>query len=100
MRVKRKEIQCMIKKKYNIKGTVYKTMLTDSIDCAGQCDPDKKLIYIHSKMNKENKEMTLYHELGHALFAEIGVIQTSINSDMQEIIVENFSHLIFDLLKR
>lgn len=89
----------MIKKSYNIKGVTYKVIITDKIDSAGQCDPENKKIYIHSQMNKENKELTLYHELGHALLTEVGVIQTSVNADMQEIIVENFSHLIFDLLK-
>jgi Zn-dependent peptidase ImmA (M78 family) len=88
-----------VKKSYVIKGQKYQVKYVILNDVMGLCDPNKHMIYIHKFLSKKDKELVLYHELGHALLFEIGLQQTSIPMDIHEIIVENFSGLIYQILQ-
>lgn len=59
----------------------------------GLCEFSTRTIIIHNKLNKELIRPTFLHELGHAIFAEIGFNQTSFSSDFEELIVENFANV-------
>ena len=62
----------------------------------GVCFNDKKLIMINSDLSKDEFNQTLIHELGHAMFHAIGLHQTSIGYNLEEIIVENFSKIVVE----
>lgn len=58
----------------------------------GYFDPVKKEIIIHS--DSQDVFNTMIHELLHSGWFRLGLNQTSIPYDIQELIVENFATLI------
>lgn len=60
-------------------------------DAYGEYCPDKKTIYIDADLPPNTARETLLHECGHALFHRAGLSQSKIASDLEEIIVEQFT---------
>lgn len=65
----------------------------------GLCEAHCRTILIHNKLSKDLEMETFIHELGHAIFHEIGFGQTSFSSDFEEIIVENFAGVLVGITK-
>lgn len=60
----------------------------------GHCLEGDLHIKIEKSLSPAEKRQTFFHELGHALFARIGIGQTEIHPDLIEIIVENYGTLL------
>lgn len=54
-------------------------------------------IAINKKLSSEDKLHTLIHEIGHAMFFRTSLWQTSINSQLEEIIVNNMATAIVEV---
>ena len=63
----------------------------DDKELAGLACKESKTIHIEKLQDVEAKLHTLIHEVGHAMFARVGLNQTEISSDIEEVIVENFA---------
>jgi Zn-dependent peptidase ImmA (M78 family) len=63
----------------------------DGTHVDGLCCVKKRIVYLDRSLVKEDKQSTLLHELFHALIYEIGLHQTSLTLDVEELIVENLS---------
>ena len=88
-----------IPKTLSVLGTSYIVSVEDlsKMEIAGYCDYSLKRIVICKtlKNNYEGYMTTVLHELFHAVFQEAGINQTSIGSDVEEIIVEQMSRVLF-----
>ena len=81
----------------SIKGVKYTVKLCNpESDYCGLCDLEKKIIWIDKTASKEEKQRTLLHEIGHAIFKELSFDQ-AISSDVEQILVDNFANVYFDL---
>ncbi len=84
--------------KINVFGIVFTVRLAEIPDnLAGLCDYDRKKIYISHRQSIEEVWTTLLHELGHALMIRSGVAQ-SVSNDVIEIIVENYSRMLAEII--
>lgn len=90
--------------KVTLYGTTYKVVLTDKK--MGDFDPDiheglivhdEKTIYIDSSAKIEERILTLYHELHHLACKEIGIRQTSLPLDIEEMIITAGERVIKDV---
>lgn len=59
----------------------------------GLCVSSDKIIHIRERDPLSTIE-TLFHELGHALLNELGLNQTRLSQDVEEIIVEGYSRFL------
>ena len=84
-----------MKKSVNVFGQnisiVKKNNLLKDEDAYGLYDPSSKTIYIDEDLPPNTARETLIHECGHALFHRAGLSQSKIASDLEEIIVEQFT---------
>lgn len=93
---------------YDVKGSAYRLEIVPFLDyedhsADGYVDTENKTIKIKASLTDERKLAVLLHELGHAVLCEVGVHQTSLDTDLEEIIVEAMSSVIstnFNLVKR
>lgn len=60
----------------------------------GLCCFEKRLITIDRLLTKEKKFSVFLHELFHAILFELKIKQTSLSSDVEEIIVEGFADFL------
>lgn len=86
-------------KKINIKGKEYKIIQINDISLNGEpahglVDYDKQIILIEKSASNESKLSTLIHELCHAVWYEIGLKQTSLTQDLEELLAENVCQVI------
>lgn len=84
--------------KYNVK--VMTAVIFNGEEMSGICDRFDKVISLSKRQNKTKKLMlqTFFHELGHAIFYESSLIQTSISHDLEEMIVDIFSKVVADIV--
>ena len=66
----------------------------DGNECDGMYCYKTGTIYLEKKQSKEAKIHSLIHEMGHALFDRVSLGQTKIESDIEEIIVNNIATLM------
>ena len=61
-------------------------------------DSDPKVILLSKKIcnTKEKRFSALFHEMGHGIFAEGSLMQTSITTDIEEIICDQFGTVMTD----
>jgi Zn-dependent peptidase ImmA (M78 family) len=66
-------------RKLDVVGTIYRVVFTNETACEdlkdryGYTDLDAKVIYIRETDSPEVQQDTLVHEVGHALFEEMGI---------------------------
>lgn len=72
-------------------NVVKKKNLLKEEEAYGIYDPESKTIYIDEDLPPKTARETLIHECGHALFDRAGLSQSKIASDLEEIIVEQFT---------
>jgi len=65
----------------------------------GYYDLDLKEIHIGHHFTYQSFLETIVHELGHSLCQRSGLRQTSLTKDIEEMVVDNYSKLIFELFK-
>ena len=87
--IKIKGKRWQIKHKWNLKDDGH-----NGVD--GLCDYKLKIIYLDRSLVKADKEATLLHEIFHAIIYEVGLHQTSLEDDVEELIVENISMFMLD----
>jgi len=84
-----------------VKGQEYLVIATQSLidneHCDGTTDYINKTIKYDSALKGDMLKRCLIHELGHAVQFETGLRQ-ALNDDILEIITENFSNVINDLI--
>ena len=77
----------------------YEVGVTEKFGLVGYYDPAVRNIVIDAAVSGDELNLCLYHEIGHALFCRLGLNQTSISQDLQEIIVEGYSWLIKECIR-
>lgn len=83
-----------------VKLKFHKRLLeVNGVFCYGYYDFDLKEIHIGHHASYENFIQTIAHELGHSLCHQSGLRQTSFSRDIEEMVVEQYSKLIYDLFK-
>lgn len=87
------------KKSFQVFGKDVKHFEIDSppeVDSSGHYCPIKEEIHVDKNQSEEDKTHTEVHELLHATVYRAGLINTSIPSDVWEVIVDQFSTVIND----
>jgi hypothetical protein len=56
-------------------------------------------IQLDKSLKGEELLQTFLHELGHAIFSEVGIHLTSVNHDIEEIIVDNFGKVLAKIIR-
>jgi Zn-dependent peptidase ImmA (M78 family) len=82
--------------KFNVFGMKINVKLSDlrRENIAGFFSPTHNEIQICKSLKKTDKEQTLMHEFLHAVFYRMGIIQSKMPIELEEIIVENFATAI------
>lgn len=81
-------------------GQMYPIKVVKNLKCEnnhpvhGWCDESEKTISIDSEEMGDSFDSTLIHEIGHAVFNESAIDQTSVPDDVKEIMVEQFAKVI------
>lgn len=60
---------------------------------------ESNLIEINSQLNKETQEVTLLHELIHAVFFRSGILNAKVSQDAEEIICDQVAKVIQENFK-
>lgn len=83
-----------MKKSINIFGSISNIKITDLEEhqLEGYFDPMTKDIYINK--HSEEKFLVYLHEVIHAVFHRLGINQTSMPRDVQEMIAESMANFI------
>lgn len=69
----------------------------DGNPCEGLFDYKNSIIFINKKQSNEDKLHTFIHEIGHAMFYRVSLGQTSIDGELEEIIVNNHATLMTEI---
>ena len=88
-------------KSLNVLGQKVKVIYADlsSEAICGKYSYDQKTMYIEKTLSKEQKNITLFHELFHAVIDRAGLLNTAISSDAQEIICDQFAKVLVENFK-
>jgi len=65
--------------------------IKDYENCDGLCKVVDKIIYIKENNDSDYFNSVLLHEIGHAVFWESSIGQTSVSHDLEEIIVDQIA---------
>ena len=83
-------------KKINILGesvkVKYRDMTEDKV--CGWYIYDKKLIEINNKIPKDIQNVTLVHEIIHAVFDRAGILNAKVSHDIQEVICDQVAKVL------
>lgn len=92
-------------KSFDVLGKKIKVVFRDMTEenVCGHYVYNENLIEINTKTTRETQEITLLHELVHAVFFRSGVLNAKISSDLEEVISDQLAKVIienFKLVKR
>lgn len=79
-----------IPKSLKIFGLKFKVKVAPLSGILGLCDRLTSTIYIEANQSDTDKMQTLLHEVGHAVFGRVGLVQ-GISPELEEVIVENIA---------
>ena len=79
----------------NVKGTKYKLVYKKLTEKHGECNTERKIIYIDTEKKTQEKLhlITLVHEMVHAYLGEM-YVSDIISSDLEEILCETVAHMV------
>ena len=80
--------------KFNLAGATLEVIETDNIEHLGHTDPDKCVICIKANQTQQSKELTMTHEIVHAIMFTMG------ERDHDERFVEGFAQLLYQYEKQ
>lgn len=60
----------------------------------GVCDAETKIIRIDKSLSDELTAITFFHELFHAYFRRMGMINSDIHSSLEELMADQFATII------
>jgi len=66
----------------------------DNSECCGLCDMESSKILINNKMNKELTACTILHELFHAYSRRMGMENSGMSSELEELIADQFAKVL------
>lgn len=90
----------ILPKSVDVFGIKYKVKMEVIEGLAGQCDRVNCILTINPELSEVEQFQTLLHEIGHAVFSRIGLIQ-AISPELEEVIVESLATAFsenFDLI--
>ena len=98
-----------IKKKIDFVATIfgrdYQIKFVDQIlspvdghPCCGLCDSEGSVIYINNKMDKELTNVTFFHEIFHAYCRRMGLENSGLSEELEELIADQFAKVIEEVL--
>lgn len=82
----------------NIFGQTYKvkpTNLIETMGALGLCDRKDKVIYIDNTVDEREQYCTLLHEMGHAVFSRVSLVQ-AVDAKLEEVIVDTLATAIIE----
>ncbi len=87
----------IFKKSLNILGTKYRLVLKDLDGIWGLFDWRTQKIYVDESALEDPKDFytTLIHELGHGVFHEGSILQAGIPKEVEEILVDLYSKVVY-----
>jgi hypothetical protein len=85
-----------IPKELVVRGFKWKVFVVHNVDCKyldepdmGCCVPKKREIYLSADIDLESREEVFFHEWGHAVIFESGLLH--MDDPMEDAIVDNFA---------
>lgn len=82
-------------KPLNIFGKKVEIEYHSDLENDGEYLYDYHLIKINKSLSKEQKELTLIHEIIHATFHRVGLRQATPN-ELEEVIAETIAHALYE----
>ena len=82
-------------KSVTIFGLKFKVKVAKLNGYLGLCDRLTSTIYVEANQSDKDKLHTLLHEMGHAVFGRVGLVQ-GISPELEEVIVENIATAIVE----
>ena len=86
---------------FNVYGQDYDVIFQDNVyhpisgqECCGLCDPEVAKIYINNKMDKSLTTCTVLHELFHAYSRRMGMENSGMSAELEEILADQFGTLL------
>jgi hypothetical protein len=91
------DVLMIFKKSLSILGTKYRLIIKDLEGIWGMYDHQKGRIFIDESALEDPKDFytTLIHELGHGVFHEGSILQAGIPREVEEILVDLMSKVIY-----
>lgn len=84
-------------KKLNVFGQRFKVKVQPLTGILGLCDRSTATIYVESDQTIDAQLHTLIHELGHAVFGRISLVQ-GVPHEIEEVIVDSLATAILENL--
>lgn len=63
----------------------------------GLCDADNKIIYIDNTLKKDETACTFFHELFHAYCRRMGIENSNLSDELEEILADQYGKLVSEL---
>ena len=80
--------------KFDVFGKVIKVVEKKEEGNCGSFCPKTGIINIDPELTKKEKDITLCHELFHAMCYRLGFHNTNISHDVEELLADNFAILL------
>ena len=81
-------------KKFKLAGATWTVKYTDHIHELGRTDNDRHIIYVSNRQPEQGQELTLLHEVVHAILFTMG------ETEHDEKFVEAFAQLLYQYEKQ
>ena len=72
-------------------------VIVDGVYAYGLCDRHSNTIYIDSTLNKPDTAHTFLHELFHAYWHRMGIVNTGIPAQVEEVIADQYTKLVTEI---
>lgn len=76
-------------------GQKFKIKAANLGDVMGLCDRSTNTIYLSKALEPSDVMPTLLHEIGHAVFSRVSLVQ-AVGADIEEVIVDTLANTIIE----